>query len=130
MSETRNEQEEQRRIKLAEIRAMGVEPYPPTFGKTHDAHAILDGFSPDAAADYATVAVAGRIMALRRMGKATFCHIQDQSGRIQIYFKRDDVGEQAYDVLKKLDLGDIIGAEGYVFSTQTGETTVYARSFT
>ncbi len=109
---------------------MGVEPYPPTFGKTHDAHAILDGFSPDAAADYATVAVAGRIMALRRMGKATFCHIQDQSGRIQIYFKRDDVGEQAYDVLKKLDLGDIIGAEGYVFSTQTGETTVYARSFT
>ena len=130
MSETRNEQEEQRRIKLAEIRAMGVEPYPPTFGKTHDAHAIVDGFSPDTAADYATVAVAGRIMALRRMGKATFCHIQDQSGRIQIYFKRDDVGEQAYDVLKKLDLGDIIGAEGYVFSTQTGETTVYARSFT
>lgn len=130
MSETRNEQEEQRRIKLAEIRAMGVQPYPPSFDKTHDAHTILDGFSPATAADYATVAVAGRIMALRRMGKATFCHIQDQSGRIQIYFKRDDVGEQAYDVLKKLDLGDIIGAEGYVFSTQTGETTVYARSFT
>ncbi len=130
MSESRNEQEEQRRVKLAEIRAMGVEPYPPSFAKTHDAHAIHEGFSAETAADFSNVAVAGRIMALRRMGKATFCHVQDHSGRIQIYFKRDDIGEQAYDVLKKLDLGDIIGTEGYVFSTQTGETTVYARTFT
>jgi len=125
-----NEQEEQRRNKLAEIRQMGVNPYPTSFDKTHDAHAIVEQYTEDKADDYKNVAVAGRVMAIRRMGKASFCHIQDQSGRVQVYFKRDDVGEEAYEVIKKLDLGDIIGVKGYVFTTKTGETTVYGTEFT
>ena len=109
---------------------MGVNPYPTAFDKTHDAHAVVEQFTEDNADDFKNVAVAGRVMAFRRMGKASFCHIQDQSGRVQIYFKRDDVGEDAYEVIKKLDLGDIIGVKGYVFTTKTGETTVYANEFT
>jgi len=130
MAEHHNEQEEQRRNKLAEIRQMGVNPYPATFTKTHDAHQIVTSFSEDTQEQFADVAVAGRVMAVRRMGKASFCHIQDHSGRVQVYFKRDDVGEEAYDVIKKLDLGDIIGVRGHVFKTQTGETSVYAKEFT
>jgi len=130
MAEHHNEQEEQRRNKLAEIRQMGVNPYPTSFDKTHDAHAIVEHYTDDTADAFANVAVAGRVMAVRRMGKASFFHLQDQSGRVQVYFKRDDVGEDAYEVIKKLDLGDIIGVRGYVFTTKTGETTVYGTEFT
>jgi lysyl-tRNA synthetase class 2 len=74
------------------------------------------------------VKVAGRIMAIRRMGKASFAHIQDNEGRIQIYLKRDDLGKM-YDIFKLLDIGDIIGIEGYVFKTKTGEISVHAKSY-
>jgi len=72
------------------------------------------------------VKIAGRIMALRRMGKASFAHIQDMKGRIQIYIKKDDVGED-YEVFKLLDIGDIIGIEGFVFKTKTGEISVHTQ---
>ncbi|MCX6150219.1 MAG: lysine--tRNA ligase [Ignavibacteriales bacterium] len=72
------------------------------------------------------VKAAGRIMAIRRMGKASFAHIQDIQGKIQIYIKKDDVGDD-YDVFKLLDIGDIIGVEGYVFKTKTGETSIHTR---
>ncbi|HEX2867999.1 MAG TPA: lysine--tRNA ligase [Ignavibacteriales bacterium] len=73
------------------------------------------------------VRIAGRIMALRRMGKASFAHVQDKQGRIQIYLKKDDIGEE-YDTFKLMDIGDIIGVEGFVFKTKTGETSVHAKS--
>lgn len=75
------------------------------------------------------VKIAGRIMAIRRMGKASFAHIQDNLGRIQIYLKKDDIGDY-YDVFKLLDIGDIIGVNGYVFKTKTGEISVHGKSFT
>jgi lysyl-tRNA synthetase class 2 len=68
-------------------------------------------------------------MAIRKMGKATFCHIKDDTGKIQIYIKKDDVGENAYTVFKLLDIGDIIGVNGFVFRTKTGEVSVHAKSY-
>ncbi len=108
---------------------MGVDPYPTSFNKTHDAATILRDFSDDAPDALNTVHVAGRIMTVRRMGKASFWHIQDHSGRIQIYLKKDDLGEQ-YDSLKLYDIGDIIGVEGFVFRTRMGEISVHARTLT
>ena len=69
--------------------------------------------------------VAGRLMRVRVMGKASFAHVQDSSGQLQLYFKRDDLGEAKYEYFKLLDLGDIIGAEGTVFKTRTGEVSVH-----
>ena len=74
------------------------------------------------------VKIAGRIMAIRRMGKASFAHIMDKQGKIQIYLKKDDIGDY-YDVFRLLDIGDIIGVEGYVFKTKTGEISIHGRSF-
>ncbi len=75
------------------------------------------------------VCIAGRLMLRRIMGKASFCHMQDDEGAIQIYVRRDDVGEETYASFKKdYDLGDIIGAKGYVFKTQTGEISVHCQS--
>ena len=74
-----------------------------------------------------TVSIAGRIVSRRIMGKASFVHLLDGDGKIQSYVKRDDVGEDAYADFKKWDIGDIIGIEGFVFKTQTGETSVHAQ---
>lgn len=74
------------------------------------------------------VSIAGRIMAIRRMGKASFTHLQDKEGRIQIYLKKDEIGEESYNVFKLLDIGDIIGVSGFVFKTKTGETSVHVKS--
>ncbi|MBN1300254.1 MAG: lysine--tRNA ligase [Melioribacteraceae bacterium] len=91
----------------------------------------VDSFSSIIKSNYAElegqdVKIAGRIMAIRRMGKASFAHIQDKHGRIQIYLKRDDIGD-SYNAFKLLDIGDIIGITGYVFKTKTGEISVHAR---
>ena len=76
-------------------------------------------------APQSTVSVAGRIMSIRRMGKASFCHIQDSQGRIQVYLKRDDLGV-TYDAFKLMDIGDIIGIKGFIFRTKMGEVSVHA----
>ena len=129
MSEpTLNEQETNRRQKLAELRAMGVNPYPVSFEKSHDSLEILEHFTEGREEDFKNVAVAGRIMTMRRMGKATFCHIQDHKGKIQVYFRVNDIGDAAYDMVKLFDLGDIIGVVGHVFTTKTGEVSVYAQN--
>ena len=131
MSEpSHNEQEEQRRGKLEQLRSMGVNPYPVSFDKSHDAKTILDGFREADADSFKDVSVAGRIMTMRRMGKATFCHIQDHSGKIQVYLRMNDIGEDSYAQVKLLDLGDIIGVKGHVFTTKMGETSVYAQELT
>jgi lysyl-tRNA synthetase class 2 len=116
---------EQRRAKLETLREKGVEPYGRPFKPTHGSAEILEGASELEQAG-TKVSVAGRLMSRRGHGKAAFGHIQDRSGRIQVYFKQDLLGEEAYAVCKLLDVGDILGVEGMVFRTRTGEITVSA----
>jgi lysyl-tRNA synthetase class 2 len=107
--------------KLEALRAAGIDPYPTRSERDHTAAEALDHF--DELQD-TTITLAGRLMQLREMGKAAFAHIEDGSGRIQIYIKRDVVGDEAYALLKKLDLSDIIEATGALFTTRTGEKTL------
>ncbi|MEY2878677.1 MAG: hypothetical protein RLZZ15_1057 [Verrucomicrobiota bacterium] len=119
-----------RRQKLAELRATGVDPFRANVAPTHFSDAAkalyVDG------QDYATsVTVAGRLVTFRVQGGSSFVKIQDQQGQIQLYLKRDVLGEERYGVFKKqLDLGDIIGVSGALFKTKTGEITVRVEAFT
>lgn len=128
MSEHHNDQVQRRIEELHELRSHGVEPYPVGYEKTHRSKEIVDSFV-DSDAHHPSVRVAGRIMAFRRMGKATFFHIQDDAGRIQCYAKRDDLGE-FYDLLKLFDIGDIVGVRGFVFRTRMGEISVHVEELT
>ncbi|MHB1048896.1 MAG: lysine--tRNA ligase [Bacteroidota bacterium] len=121
-----NELMKRRREELDHLRSAGVEPYPYGFDRSATAKEVLEQFT-DGMPEW-SVAVAGRIMSLRRMGKASFAHLLDMTGRIQVYLKKDDLGE-AYDHFKLLDIGDIIGVEGYVFRTKTGEISIHARRY-
>lgn len=120
-----NDQEIRRREEVQELRAMGVEPYPYEFSKTHSSISILHHFADEQAEAFANVAIAGRIMAIRRMGKAAFFHIQDAEGRIQAYIRKDELTN--YDEFRLYDIGDIVGVKGFVFRTKMGEITVHAR---
>ncbi len=118
--------------KISELRELGANPYPYEFRVTHHAATILEE-NKNLKKETKTkkkVSVAGRVTNLRRMGKASFSHIMDSTGRIQVYVRQDDVGEKAYSIWKKVDLGDYIGVEGTVFTTKTGEISVYASSVT
>ena len=107
--------------KLEKLREMGVNPYPYQFDVSHHSGEIFENF--DDLAD-SPVTIAGRIVSLRKMGKASFFHVQDQDGRIQVYIKRDEVGEESYAMFKLLDIGDIVGVSGTVFRTKTEEMSV------
>jgi len=131
-----SEQEQVRRHKLEEIRKLGIEPYPAElFEVTANSADILENYERDKL-NYKTISIAGRIMSLRQMGNAAFAEIQDARGRIQIYVKRDEIcpGEDKTlfnSVFKKLiDIGDIVGVKGYVFTTNTGTISVHVNSFT
>ena len=117
---------QRRREELDHLRAAGVDPYPHSFERNATAKEIVETFKDDQ--PQWIVAVAGRIMSIRRMGKASFCHVQDMTGKIQTYLKRDELGD-VYDHFKLLDIGDIIGVEGFVFRTRTGEVSVHAQKF-
>ena len=121
-----NELIRQRRDKLKTWIDMGVAPYAYRYPFTHLAEAI-HGDQENMVAREASVAVAGRLVAKRGHGKTCFAHVQDQSGKIQVYFKKDDMGD-AFHVVDLFEVGDLIGVEGFVFRTRTGETTVHARS--
>jgi lysyl-tRNA synthetase, class II len=133
-----SEQEIIRREKLAELTQLGIDAYPaPLYPVSHTAAIIKEQYKGEEnKADFAEVCLAGRLMSVRDMGKANFAVIQDSTGRIQLYIKRDDIctGEDKtlYDtVWKKLvDMGDIIGVKGYVFTTKTGETSVHVNELT
>ncbi|MBQ3551616.1 MAG: lysine--tRNA ligase [Clostridia bacterium] len=113
-----------RRDKLSALQAEGRDPFEVMrYDVTHHSNDIINGFEE---LENAKVSVAGRIMAKRIMGKATFVHIQDKSGKIQLYVRRDDIGEEEYTRFKTYDIGDIIGASGIVFRTRTGEVSVHA----
>ena len=134
MSE-QNELIKRRLEELEEIKKLGINPYPHRFDVTTDSKSIIDGFTDPGSDEEKekqknnVVSVAGRIMAIRKMGKATFCHIKDETGRIQIYIRKDDVGDESYSVFRLLDIGDIIGVTGYPFRTKTGEVSVHALSY-
>jgi lysyl-tRNA synthetase class 2 len=116
-----------RREKLAELVRRGVAGFAYRFERTGAARAALEGFR----ADDATVhRLAGRLVLLRPMGKTTFGHLEDASGKIQLYFKIDDLGAEPYEVVKLLDLGDVLGVEGPLFRTKTGEVTVRVERLT
>jgi lysyl-tRNA synthetase class 2 len=123
---SRNDQEQRRFEELHELRSRGIDPYPHVFERTHSSLEIHSHYSDEHPETFSDVSVAGRIMAIRKMGKATFATIQDQQGRIQIYVKQDELPD-FYTCINLLDIGDIIGIKGYVFRTRMGEISVHAR---
>ncbi|MDD4801761.1 MAG: lysine--tRNA ligase [Syntrophomonas sp.] len=122
-----NDLKQVRLDKLGELRDMGIDPFGSRFerdctaGKIHADFEQLEG---------ETVRIAGRIMSKRRHGKAGFANLQDLSGEIQLYVRKDDIGEEKYELFKKLDIGDILGIEGFVFRTQKGEISVHVHDLT
>jgi len=117
-----------RRDKLSALREAGKDPFEViTFPQSHHSKEVVAAYD---ALEGNEVSVAGRMMSKRIMGKASFAHILDAEGEIQIYVKRDDVGEDAYADFKAYDIGDIIGVKGFVFKTRTGEVSVHAQEVT
>lgn len=117
-----------RRDKLAALKAEGKDPFVLTkYDVTHHSEEIRTCFE---SLEGKTVSIAGRMMSKRVMGKASFCHIQDLQGNMQVYVARDSVGEEPYSAFKKFDVGDIIGVRGEVFRTKTGEISVHASEIT
>ena len=130
MTSGQNEQSAQRKAKLAQLREKG-NPYPNDFRRTHvcaDAPGLFeDSCNTADQSEPVSIRLAGRLMSRRIMGKASFAHVRDESGNIQIYVQRDKLPEGFYnDQFKKFDIGDIIGVEGVLFRTKTGELTVDA----
>ncbi|MDP3182735.1 MAG: lysine--tRNA ligase [Desulfobaccales bacterium] len=123
----------QREQKLAELRAQGLDPFYNRFTPSHSVAEIVAPYGhlsgPELEALGLTFRLAGRLMLLREFGKATFCHFQDGSGRLQAYVQRQVVGEEAFAHFKRLDLGDIVGFTGTLFRTRTGELTLAVQSF-
>ncbi len=117
-----------RREKLAALQEAGKNPFEITkYDVTHHSSDVKDNFDE---LEGKTVSLAGRIMSKRVMGKASFCHIQDLKGTIQVYVARDNIGEDSYKDFKKYDMGDIVGISGEVFKTKTGEISIHASSVT
>jgi lysyl-tRNA synthetase, class II len=119
--------EEARRAALATLRELGVEPYAYRYARTHTAAAALAAFTPDGETP---VRVAGRVVALRGHGKTTFAHLEDPTGRIQLYFRQDALGPEGYQIVGLLHLGDVVGVAGGLFRTRTGEITVRVEAMT
>jgi len=116
-----------RREKLQKIRDMGFNPYPYEYPQTHKSADIKENFD---ALEEKEVSIAGRMMSVRLMGKAAFCHIQDEQGRIQAYVRKNEVGDEVFELFKILDIGDHVGIKGLVFKTRTGEISVFAKELT
>ena len=125
----RSHVEEARRAKRAAIEALGILPYAYAFDRTHPAADALGLYDDAMGEDGPAVTVAGRIVALRSQGKTGFAHVEDASGRIQIYFRRDALGP-AWELVQLLDLDDHVGVQGRLFRTRTGEVTVRAEAVT
>ncbi len=129
MSAPLTEQEVVRRQKLERLYQMGISPYPSRCYRTHTAAAAIAAFEAGTLNEEQPVTLAGRLMAIRIMGKASFAHIEDGSGRIQLYIRQDSVGETMYEFFRRdLDLGDFVEATGPIFRTRTGEVTAHVRN--
>ncbi len=137
MSLELSEQEQLRRKSLGALRELGIEPYPAArYDVTATAAAITEGLTPETADKFAEVRIAGRIMSRRIMGSASFFELQDHTGRIQVYIRRDDICPEGDPTLyntvfkKLLDIGDFVGVEGFAFITNTGEKSMHCRRLT
>ena len=138
MSQHLSEQEQIRREKLSELQQLGIDPFPaPLYPvNIHSANIKQQYKNGENNEAFADVCLAGRLMSVRDMGKASFAVLQDSAGKIQLYVKRDEIcpGEDKslYDAVwkKLLDIGDIIGVKGYVFTTKTGEISVHVKELT
>ncbi|KIL25383.1 Lysyl-tRNA synthetase (class II) [Bacillus safensis] len=132
-NEELNDQFQVRRDKMNKMREEGIDPFGERYDRSHQSAQIIaeyDEFSKeDLEGKAAQVTIAGRMMTKRGKGKAGFAHIQDLEGQIQIYVRKDSVGEEAYELFKSSDLGDIIGVTGTVFKTNVGELSIKATSF-
>lgn len=122
---------EERLKKLEKLRESGIEAYPTRFSRTHTAEQVIKEYSHLKPGDWTNqlVRLAGRIIARRRMGKASFIDIEDQSGKLQGYAKMDALGQEQYEAFKDLDIGDFIGVEGVIFKTEKGELSVHIENF-
>lgn len=115
--------------KIQALRNLGIDPYDGNFRKTHDIEEIRNQFE-DLVDKDVEVKIAGRIMALRKHGKAVFADLQDRTGKIQVYFRKDNIGENNFTILREIEVGDVIGVEGKVFRTHVGELTILVENFT
>ncbi len=122
MSDEINDLVRQRIEKIEQYRQKGINPYPSRYRRTHAAEQAKGEFKEN---EKPQVSVAGRLRSKRVMGKASFAHLEDQSGTVQLYARRDDIGGESYDLFKSLDLGDIVGIEGFVFKTNQGEISIH-----
>lgn len=122
----------ERKQKLEELRKLGVDVYPRNFSITHAISQVREKHGTLKAEEKTeeTVSLAGRIMSLRGMGKVCFAHMKDQTGKLQIYIREDVLGERNYQIFRKLDIGDLIGVTGKVFSTKTGELSIQVEDLT
>ncbi len=129
-----NEHIRQRIKKLAELRSMGINPYGKRFETENSAGELLERYNNKSREDLENnridVTTAGRIIALRDFGKASFAHIQNTTGRIQVYIKKELITEEDYALFKRLDIGDFIGVKGHLFKTRTGELTIQVEGLT
>ncbi len=124
---------EQRQEKLDRIRARGINPYPHRYHRSHTAQqaiALLEQHEGSSKTETSPISLAGRIMANRPMGKITFLDMRDSSGRLQLYLHKDQLSQEKLELLKDLDIGDIIGASGVLFRTRSGEPTLKVEDFT
>ncbi len=130
MSESLTEQEIVRREKMQAMREKGIEPFASGFKPSAHSVDLFEEFGEKTKEELnemnAETSVAGRVMTVRKMGKAGFFHLQDRDGQIQIYIRKDTVGEEAFEYFKELDLGDIVGIEGSMFRTNHGELSIKA----
>ena len=135
MAIERTEQELERRKARAALEERGINPYPHAWDVTHRSRDVIEGYNdaehaPDEETGVGSfrVTIAGRMMSRRIMGKASFFHLQDSQGLIQVYARRDDLPEGFYNEVfkRQLDIGDILGIEGFVFRTRMGEVSVHA----
>ena len=128
------DQEQVRREKLKFLEEKGIAPFGHRYDRTHKSGQIkaeYEQFSKEELEEkHVEVKVAGRIMTKRMMGKAGFMHIQDLDGQIQVYVRKDAIGEEMFEVFKKADIGDIVGIEGSVMKTNHGELSIKAREYT
>jgi lysyl-tRNA synthetase class 2 len=119
-------EEDARRQKLRALRERGIDPYPNRVQRTNTIAEVLEHFN-EWQGEEGDFTLTGRIRLMREMGKAAFAQIEDGTGRIQVYFRINDLGEDAYKTLKLLDVGDFVQVRGFLFITRTGERTLHER---
>src|SRR5690606_10932368 len=133
MSEELNDQLRVRREKMEALRAEGIDPFGGRFERTNLAADILEEYGEFSKEELEEknleVAIAGRVMTKRGKGKVSFAHVQDVTNQIQIYVRKDTVGEDNYKIFKTVDLGDIIGVKGTIFKTKVGELSIKVKEF-